>query len=69
MWVRCMFLSSMINGDRTLLFVENSLTDHFQKYRRLRPMDFQPRKGLYQKSKNVMYGKDTYMWCNERGTG
>jgi hypothetical protein len=28
---------------------------------RLTPMDFWPRNGLHQKSKNVIYGKETYV--------
>jgi hypothetical protein len=40
-----------------LFFVENSMNDHFQLYRRLTPTDFWPINGLHQKSKNVIYGK------------
>jgi hypothetical protein len=42
-------------------FVENSMNDHFQQYRRLTPTKFWPRNGLHQKSKNAIYGKETYV--------
>jgi hypothetical protein len=42
-------------------FCEISLNDHLHKYRRLTPTDFWPRNGLHQKSKNVIYGKETYV--------
>jgi hypothetical protein len=32
-------------------------------------MDVWPRNGLHQKSKNVIYGKETYVGCNERDSG
>src|SRR5688572_14567233 len=38
-----------------------AMNDHFQKYQRLTPTDFRPRNGLHQKSKNVIYGKETYV--------
>jgi hypothetical protein len=38
---------------------ETNMNYHFQKYRRLTPTDFSPRNGLHQKSKNVIYGKET----------
>jgi hypothetical protein len=31
-------------------------------------MDVWPRNGLHQKSKNVIYGKETYVGYNERGS-
>jgi hypothetical protein len=37
------------------------MNDHFQQYRRLTHSDFCPRNGLHQKSKNVIYGKETYV--------
>jgi hypothetical protein len=49
--------------------LENNMNDHFQKYRRLTPMDFWPRNGPHQKSKNVIYVKETYVGCNDRGFG
>jgi hypothetical protein len=30
----------MINGRTTPIFVENSMNDHFQEYRRLTPTEF-----------------------------
>jgi hypothetical protein len=47
---------------------EIAMNDHFQKYRRLTPTDFRPRNGLQQKSKNVIYGKKTYVWWGERAS-
>jgi hypothetical protein len=41
--------------------VENSMNDHFQKYKRVTPTDLWPRNELHQKSKNVIYGKETYV--------
>jgi hypothetical protein len=38
-----------------------AMNNHFQKYWRLTHTDFWPRNGLHQKSKNVIYGKET-MW-------
>jgi hypothetical protein len=32
-------------------------------------MDFWPRNGLHQKSKNVIYGKETYVGWGERASG
>jgi hypothetical protein len=37
------------------------MNDHFQEYQRLTHSDFCPRNGLHQKSKNVIYGKETYL--------
>jgi hypothetical protein len=38
-----------------------AMNDHIQKYRRLTHSDFCPRNGLHQKSKNAIYGKETYV--------
>jgi hypothetical protein len=38
-----------------------AMNDHFQKYQRLTHSDFCPSNGLHQKSKNVIYGKETYV--------
>ena len=43
------------------VFVKNSMNDHFQQYKRLTPTEFWPRNGLHQKSKNAIYGKETYV--------
>jgi hypothetical protein len=47
-----------------------AMNDHFQLYRRLTPTDFWPRNGLHQKSKNMIYGKETYagwsVWASGR---
>jgi hypothetical protein len=37
------------------------MNDHFQWHWRLTPTDFWPRNGLHQKSKNVIYGKETFV--------
>jgi hypothetical protein len=42
-------------------FFENNMKGHFQKYRRLTPTYFWPRNGLHQKTKNVIYIKETYV--------
>jgi hypothetical protein len=68
--VRCTSLWSMFNGHATPIFVENSMNNHFQEYRRLTPTDFWPRNGLHQKSKNVIYGNEIYVgwgvWASGR---
>jgi hypothetical protein len=53
----------------TPILFENIMTDHFQKYQRLTPTDFWPRNGLQQKSKNVIYGKETYVGWGVRDSG
>jgi hypothetical protein len=58
---RCTSLWSMINGHTTPILSKIAMNDHFQKYRRLTRTDFCPRNGLHQKSKNVIYGKETYV--------
>jgi hypothetical protein len=65
--MRCTSLWLMINGHTTPIFVENSMNDHFQ-YRRLTPTDCRPRNGLHQKSKNVIYGKETYVGSEVRAS-
>jgi len=46
------------------------MNDHFQWHWRVTPMDFWPRNGLHHKSKNVIYGKETYVgwgvWASGR---
>jgi hypothetical protein len=59
----------MINGHTTLIFVENIMNDQFQLYRRLTPTDYLPKNGHYQKSKNVIYVKETYMRLGVRASG
>jgi hypothetical protein len=59
--VRCTCLWSMINGHTTPILLKIAMNDHFQKYQRLTHSDFCPRNGLHQKSKNVIYGKETYV--------
>jgi hypothetical protein len=59
----------MINGHTTPIFVENNKNNHFQLYRRLTPTDFLLRNCLHQKSKNVIYGKQTYVVLSVRAFG
>jgi hypothetical protein len=54
----------MINGHTTPIFVENNKNNHFQL-----SMDFWPRNCLHQKSKNVIYGKQTYVVLGVRAFG
>jgi hypothetical protein len=68
--VRCMSIWSMINGHTTPIFVENSHERPFSVI----PKDntyrfFLPRNGLHQKSKNVTYGKETYVGWGVRASG
>ena len=47
-----------------------AMNDHFQWHWRVTPTDFWPRNGLHHKSKNVIYGKETYVrwgvWASGR---
>jgi hypothetical protein len=45
------------------------MNDHFQQYRRLTPTDFLLRNGLHHKSKNVIFGKETYVGWGVRASG
>jgi hypothetical protein len=45
------------------------MNDQFQLYRRLTPTDYLPKNGHYQKSKNVIYVKETYMRLGVRASG
>jgi hypothetical protein len=58
---RCTVLLSMINGHTTPILLKIATIDHFQYYRRLTPTDFLTKNGVHQKSKNVIYGKQTYV--------
>jgi hypothetical protein len=58
----------MIKDHTTPIFVENSMNDDFQQYRRLTPTDFWPRNGLHEKSEKVIYGKETYVGQGERAS-
>jgi hypothetical protein len=42
-------------------FSKIAMNDYFQYNRRLTPTDFWPRNGLHHKSKNVIFGKETYV--------
>jgi hypothetical protein len=46
-----------------------TMNDHFQWHWRLTPTDFCPRNGLHHKSKNVIYGKETYVGWGVRASG
>jgi hypothetical protein len=46
-----------------------AMNDHFQRHWRLTTTDFWPRNGLNQKSKNVIYGKETYVGWGVRASG
>ena len=68
--VSCTSLSSMINGHTTTILSKIAMNDHFQWHWRLTPMDFWPRNGLHHKSKNMIYGNETYLgwgvWASGR---
>jgi hypothetical protein len=59
--VRCMSLWSTINGHTTLIFVENSHERPFSMTLKANTYRFLTKKGLHHKSKNVIYGKETYV--------
>jgi hypothetical protein len=59
-WVRGMSLWSMINYHKTLIFVENSHERPFSIIPKANTYEFLTN-GLHLKSKNVIYGKETYV--------
>jgi hypothetical protein len=59
--VRCMSLWLMINGHTTPIFVENSHERPFSMTLKANTYEFLSRNGLLHKSKNVIYGKETYV--------
>jgi hypothetical protein len=59
--VRCTSLLSMINGHTTPAFVRNSHERPFSIIPKANTTDFWWRNGLHHKSKNVIYGKETYV--------
>src|SRR5688572_27114865 len=59
--VRCVRLCSMINGHTTPIFVENSHERPFSIIPKAKTYGFLNRNGLHLKSKNVIYGKETYV--------
>jgi hypothetical protein len=59
--VRCMSLWLNINGHTTTIFVKNSHERPFSIVPKANTFGFLPRNGLHQKSKNVIYGKETYV--------
>jgi hypothetical protein len=59
--VRCTSLWSMINDHTTPIFVKNSHERPFSIIPKTNTYGFLTRNGLHQKSKNVIYGKETYV--------
>jgi hypothetical protein len=59
--VRCMSLWSIINGQTTPIFVENSHERPFSIIPKANTYEFLKINGLHKKSKNVIYGKETYV--------
>jgi hypothetical protein len=51
----------MINGHTTPIFYENSHERPFSIIPEANTYGFLPRNGHHQKSKNVIYGKETYV--------
>jgi hypothetical protein len=60
--VRCTSLWSKINGNTTPIFVEYSHELPFSIIPRAITYGFLTKNGLHQKSKNVIYGKETHVW-------
>jgi hypothetical protein len=54
---------------RNPISVENNRNVHFQSYNGLTPTNFWPRNGHLQKSKNVIYDKETYVGQGEWASG
>jgi hypothetical protein len=59
--MRCRSLWSMINGHTTPIFVQNSHERPFWILPKANTYEFLTKKCLHQKSKNVIYGKETYV--------
>jgi hypothetical protein len=51
----------MISGHTTPIFDENSYEQPFSIIPKANTYEFLPRNGLHQKTKNVTYGKETYV--------
>jgi hypothetical protein len=51
----------MINGHTTPIFVENSHEQPFSIILKANTYGFWPRNGVHEKSKNFIYGKETYV--------
>jgi hypothetical protein len=64
-----MSLWLMINGHTTPIFVENSHERPFWIIPKANTNGFWPRNSLHQKSKNVIYGKKTYVGWSVRASG
>jgi hypothetical protein len=64
-----MSLWSMINGRTTPIFVENSHERPFSIIPKANTYGFLTKNGLLQKSKNVIYAKETYVGWGERASG
>jgi hypothetical protein len=67
--VRCTSLWSMVNGDTTPIFVENSHEWPFSMTLKANTYEFWPTNGLNEKSKIVIYGKKTYVGWGVRASG
>jgi hypothetical protein len=59
----------MINGHTTPISVENSHEQPFSIILKANNYEFLTKNGLYQKSNNVIYGKETYVWGIVRASG
>jgi hypothetical protein len=59
----------MIKGHTTPIFVENSHERPFSIIPKANTYRFLTKNGLHQKSKNVIYGKETYVGWGERASG
>jgi hypothetical protein len=66
--VGCTSLWSIIKAHTTPIFVENSHEQPFSIIQKANTYGFWRRNGLHQKSKNLIYGKETYVGWGVRAT-
>jgi hypothetical protein len=67
--VRCTSLWSMMNGHTTPIFVENNHERPFSIISKANTYGFFTKKWSPLESKNVTYGKETYVGCGIRASG
>jgi hypothetical protein len=67
--MRCTSLWSMINDHTTPIFVENSYERPFSMTLKANTYKFLTKNGLHHNSKNLIYGKETYVVWGVRASG
>jgi hypothetical protein len=65
----CRSLQSMIYAHTTFIFAENSHERPVSIIQKANTYEFWPWNGLHQKSKNLIYGKETFVGWGVRASG